>query len=94
MAGKKGQKVNTETSKRNYYYWKTQNPDWTIEQCEEKAKWFRKSCNYKCIEYYEKNYPNLSHEEHLKLKEKLYIQQKQSRDTNIEYWKKKYPEKS
>lgn len=95
MAGIKGMKSkkNHEDSPKFAEYYKKQYPNLTIEQCEEKAKRFRKSCNYKCIEYYEKNYPELSHEEHLKLKEKLYIQQKQSRDTNIEYWKLRYPEK-
>lgn len=96
MAGKKGMKMNSnnENSQRCIEYWKKNNPNWTLEQCEEKVKWFKKSCNYKCIEYYERNYPELSHEEHLKLKEKLYIQQKQNRKTNIEYWIKRYPEKS
>ena len=97
MAGKKGQKVNVETSKRNYYYWQTQNPDWTIEQCKEKAEWFKKSCNYQCIEYYEKKYPELSHEEHLKmlkLKEQLQEQKKHNQNTNIKYWIQRYPEKS
>ena len=96
MAEIKGMKIkkNHEDSPKFAEYYKKQYPDLTIEQCEEKAKWFRKSCNYKCIEYYEKNYPNLSHEEHLKLKEKLNIQQRQNRETNIEYWKLRYPEKS
>ena len=96
MAGKKGQKITKkhEDSPRFAEYYKKQNPEWTIEQCEEKAKWFKKSCNYQCIEYYEKNYPNLSHEEHLELKKKLQLQKKQNKDTNIEYWKERYPEKS
>ena len=96
MAGIKGMKIkkNHEDSPKFAEYYKKQYPDLTIEQCEKKAKWFRKSCNYKCIEYYEKNYPNLSHEEHLKLKEKLNIQQRQNRETNIEYWKLRYPGKS
>ena len=96
MAGIKGMKIkkNHEDSPRFAEYYKKENPEWTIEQCEEKAKWFKRSCNYQCIEYYEKNYPELSHEEHLKLKEQLQIQKKQNKETNIEYWKNKYPEKS
>lgn len=96
MAGKKGQKIlkKHEDSPRFAEYYKKENPEWTIEQCEEKAKWFRRSCNYQCIEYYEKNYPELSHEEHLKLKEQLQTQKRQNKETNIEYWKNKYPEKS
>lgn len=96
MAGKKGQKIlkKHEDSPRFAEYYKKENPEWTIEQCEEKAKWFRRSCNYQCIEYYEKNYPELSHEEHLKLKDQLKLQKNQNKETNIEYWKNKYPEKS
>ena len=96
MAGKKGMKIkkNHEDSPRFAEYYKKENPEWTIEQCEEKAKWFRRSCNYQCIEYYEKNYPELSHEEHLKLKEQLKLQKNQNKETNIEYWKNKYPKKS
>ena len=96
MAGKKGMIINKnhEDSPRFAEYYKKENPEWTIKQCEEKAKWFKKSCNYQCIEYYEKNYPELSHEEHLKLKEHLLIQKRQNSITNIEYWKKRYPDKS
>lgn len=96
MSGKKGMKINInhEDSKRFAEYWKKENHDWTIEQCEEKAKWFKRSCNYQCIEYYERNYPELTHEEHLKLKNELQKQKQQNKDTNIEYWKKRYPEKS
>lgn len=96
MAGKKGQKVlkKHEDSPRFAEYYKKENPEWTIEQCEEKAKWFRRSCNYQCIEYYEKNYPELSHEEHLKLKEQLQIQKKQNNPFNLEYYIKNYQELS
>lgn len=96
MAGKNGMKLNKnhEDSPRFIEYWKKENPNWTIEQCEEKANWFKKSCNYQCIEYYERNYPELSHEEHLRLKNQLQEQRRQNKDTNIEYWKKRYPEKS
>ena len=96
MAGKKGQKIlkKHEDSPRFAEYYKKENPEWTIEQCEERAKWFRRSCNYQCIEYYEKNYPELSHEEHLKLKEQLQIQKKQNNPFNLEYYIKNYHELS
>lgn len=96
MSGVKGMKmnVNHEKSPKFPEYWQNKNIDWTIEQCIEKAKWFNRSCNYQCIEYYERNYPNLTHEEHLKLKNNLQKQRRQNKDTNIEYWKKRYPEKS
>lgn len=94
MAGKKGMKKNPETSKFNIIFWQQKYPELTKEECEEKLKWFKRSCNYQCIEYYERNYPELSHEEHLKLKQKLQEQKRQNKDTNIEYWKLRYPEKS
>ena len=96
MAGIKGMKIkkNHEDSPRFAEYYKKENPEWTIEQCEEKAKWFKRSCNYQCIEYYEKNYPELSHEEHLKLKEQLQIQKKQNNPFNLEYYIKNYHELS
>ena len=86
--------INHENSPRFIEYWKKQNPEWTDKQCEQKVKWFKRSCNYQCIEYFEKNYPNLSHEDHLKLKQQLQLQRKSNKDTNIEYWKKRYPEKT
>ena len=96
MAGIKGMKIkkNHEDSPRFAEYYKKENPEWTIEQCEEMAKWFKRSCNYQCIEYYEKNYPELSHEEHLKLKEQLQIQKKQNNPFNLEYYIKNYHELS
>ena len=96
MAGIKGMKIkkNHEDSPRFAEYYKKENPEWTVEQCEEKAKWFKRSCNYQCIEYYEKNYPELSHEEHLKLKEQLQIQKKQNNPFNLEYYIKNYHELS
>ena len=96
MAGIKGMKIkkNHEDSPRFAEYYKKENPEWTIEQCEEKAKWFRRSCNYQCIEYYEKNYPNLSYDEHLKLKEQIHIQKKQNNPLNLEYYIKHYPDLS
>ena len=96
MAGIKGMKGKKkhEDSPRFAEYYQKQNPEWTNEQCEERAKWFRRSCNYQCIEYYEKNYPELSHDEHIKLKQQIIEQKRQNSDTNIKYWKKRYPEKS
>lgn len=46
-------------------YWHLNYPELTLEECKSKAKWYKKSCNYQCIEYYEKKYPNLSYEDHL-----------------------------
>ena len=87
MTGIKGmkKKMKHEDSQRFPEYYQKQNPEWSKEQCEEKAKWFRRSCNYQCIEYYERNYPELSHDEHLKLKQQLQYQKKQNNPLNIEY---------
>ena len=77
MAGKKGQKTSTENNKRKWFYYKNLHPDWTEEQCKEEAKKFSKSCTYSNIEYYERFYPELSHEEHERMRqEKLYNMRK------------------
>lgn len=96
MAGKKGMTVkkNREDSPKFAEYYKKEHPEWTIEQCEENAKWFKRSCNYQCIEYYEKNYPELSHEEHLRIRKELQIQRKQNNPLHFEYYIKNYPELS
>ena len=96
MAGKKGMTVkkNREDSPKFAEYYKKEHPEWTIEQCEENAKWFKRSCNYQCIEYYEKNYPELSHEEHLRIRKESQIQRKQNNPLHFEYYIKNYPELS
>lgn len=91
MAGKKGQKVNKETSKRSPIYYKKLHPDWSEEKCEKEAEYFRKSCNYRCIEYYEVKYPELSHEEHLKLQKEHLINVRKNNPNYIEYYKKNFP---
>ena len=93
MAGKKGQKQtkSNELSPRHPEFYKSQHYDWTDEQCIEAAKKFKRSCNYQCIEYYEVRYPELSHEEHLELKNKLLIQKRGNNPLNLEYYKLNYP---
>ena len=72
MAGKKGQKINKETCIRFKEYYLKNFPEWSEEQCINAANKIKRQSNYRCIEYYEHKYPNLSHEEHEKLlKEKL-----------------------
>ena len=96
MAGKKGMTVkkNREDSPKFAEYYKKEHPEWTIEQCEEKSKWFKRSCNYQCIEYYERNYPELSHEDHLRIRKELQIQRNQNNPLHFEYYIKNYPELS
>ena len=96
MAGKKGmkQKKKHEESPKFVEYYELNFPTWTKEQCEEAAIKFKKSLNWQCIEYYEKLYPELSHEEHIKLKEQAIQNKRENNKTNILYWQKRYPEKS
>ena len=93
MSGIKGMKIkkNHENSPKFAEYYQKINPNWSQEKCEEEAKKFKRSCNYQCIEYYEKNYPELSHEEHLKLKENLQIQKKKNNPLYLEYYINNYP---
>lgn len=91
MAGKKGQKTTLENNKRKWVYYKNLHPDWTEEQCKEAAKKFSKSCMYVNIEYYERFYPELSHEEHERMRqEKLYNMRKNNK-SKIEYYIEHYP---
>lgn len=85
MAGKKGMKVKKthEESPKFAEYYELNFPTWTKEQCEEAAIKFKKSSNWQCIEYYEKQYPELSHEEHIKLKEQTLKNKKENSKTNI-----------
>ena len=92
MAGKKGQKTSDDNNKRKWMYYKGIHEDWTLEECQEAAKTFRKSCTYTNIEYYERFYPELSHEEQEKMRqEKLYDIRKNNR-TKIEYYIEHYPD--
>lgn len=93
MAGKQGMKIQKshEDSPRFTEYWKKENPNWTMEQCEHKAKWFRKSCNYQCIEYYERHYPELSHEQHLQKRKELQEKKKTNNPLYFPYYQKHYP---
>ena len=75
-------------------YYKEKNPDWTDEQCKEAAKKFCRLTNWQCIEFYEKKYPELSHEEHLRMMQEKKNAKKYNSELCIEYYEKKYPELS
>lgn len=96
MVGKKGQKITKkpEDSPRFAEYYKKNNPNWTDELCKEKAKWFRKSCNYLTKEYYEKKYPDLSLEEREFLRKENLKKSRENNKFHIEYWEKHYPDLS
>lgn len=93
MAGVKGMKLNMhdENSPRCAEYYKKQNPLLTDEVCEEKAKKFRKSCKFNCIEYYERFYPELSGEEQRALLQKALKRKKSNNPNDLDYYISKYP---
>lgn len=94
MAGKKGQKINRDECIRFKEYYIKHYPDWSLEECEHKANWIRKSSNYRCIEYYERYYPELSHEEHILLRKQKLNEQKTNYPNCIDYYEKRFPELS
>lgn len=96
MSGKKIQQLKKQKCecKKFIEYYELNYPEWTKEQCEDAIKKYKRSLNYQCIEYYENLYPNLSHEEHIKLKEQAIQNKRENSKTNILYWQKHYPEKS
>lgn len=94
MAGKKGQKVNKETSKRYSTYYKNLHPDWSDEKCEKEAEYFRKSTCSNCIEYWTKKYPNKSLEECKNLLNVHFKNKRAKSKSYKEYWKSKFPDKS
>ena len=91
MAGKKGQKTTLENNKRKWVYYKNLHPDWTEEQCKEAAKKFSKSCTYVNIEYYERFYPELSHEEHERMRQEKIYNMRKNNKSKIEYYIEHYP---
>ena len=91
MAGKKGQKTSVENNKRKWVYYKNLHPDWTEEQCKEAAKKFSKSCTYVNIEYYERFYPELSHEEHERMRQEKIYNMRKNNKSKIEYYIEHYP---
>ena len=90
----KNSKKKPEDSQKFPEYYKKRNPDWTEEQCKNAVKLFKKSCNSKNIEYYERYYPDLSHEEHLQMLENKRKQFKENNPLHITYWTNKYPDLS
>lgn len=94
MAGKKGQKINKETSKRFWKYYADFHPEWTQEQCEAEAKKFRKSCNYNSKEYYIVNYPDLTDKEREVIRQERIMEMKKNNKSKIEYYQTHYPDLS
>lgn len=94
MSNIKGAKIVREKSLRCWEYYHIQNPNLTIDQCKGLALKFNKSCRKSCIEYYQRYYPELSTEEQYNLLNKYKENLKYSNYTKIEYWVRKYPNKT
>ena len=94
MPSKKGAKwvKNPEDSILRWEYYKKQDPSRTQEECEILAMKRRKARNKGSVEYYELHYPNLSHEEHIRMLTEFRENYKKSQPTHIEYWINKYPD--
>lgn len=72
-------------------YYKIRFPEMSDEEIDKKIKWLRKSINYRAIEFYEKKYPELTHEEHLKMKSEAIRKTRGNNPSKIEYYQKNYP---
>lgn len=92
MAGKSGMKVikKNDESPRHWQYYKKRDANLTQQECEQKANWFKKSCNYQCIEYYERTHPNLSHEQHIELLNNAIHKKRYNNPMNFEYYEYHY----
>lgn len=93
MPSKKGAKwiKNPEDSILHWEYYKKLDPTRTQEECEELASKRRKARNKGAIEYYELHFPELSHEEHLRMLNDFRLSYNQNQPTHIEYYQKRYP---
>ena len=94
MPSKKGAKwaKNPEDSILRWEYYKKQDPSRTQEECETLAMKRRKARNKGSMEYYELHYPDLSHEEHIRMLAEYLENYKKNQPTHIEYWINKYPD--
>lgn len=94
MASKKGAKwaKNPEDSILRWEYYKKQDPSRTQEECEVLAMKRRKARNKGSMEYYELHYPELSHEEHIRMLTEYLENYKKNQPTHIEYWINKHPD--
>lgn len=80
-----------EESKKFPEYYQKYFPSWTIEQCEEAAKHFKKSTNIRAIEYWIEKNPDKTKEECEKLRNEYFLSIRANNPKYIEYWNKQYP---
>ena len=83
-----------EESKKYPEYYKKNFPSWTLEECEEAAKKYKKSTNVRSIEYYISKFPNKSYEECKKLRDDYIKSIRENNPNYLEYYIKKYPDNS
>lgn len=94
MPSKKGAKwtKSPEDSVLRWEYYKKQDHTRTQEECEALALKRRKARNKGSVEYYELHFPNLSHDEHMRMLSEYQENYKKNQPTHIEYWIAKYPD--
>lgn len=80
-----------EESKRCVEYYQKNYPDWTLEQCEEAVRKFRKTCNWQTIEYWQNKFPDLSKEECERLRKKHQENKKSNNPNCLQYYIKRFP---
>lgn len=93
MAGKKGQTIKKAKceSKKFPEYYQLNYPEWTNEQCIEAAQQFKRSTNWRCIEYYQRLYPNISLEEQEKKRNEAIFDARKNNPSKIEYYIYNFP---
>lgn len=75
-----------------YEYYKTNHPDWSDEECKDAVRKFNKSCNWQCVEYYQKKYPYKSLEECEELRKIAILNKNKNHPFNIEYYRQRFPD--
>lgn len=86
--------MEAKDNKRKAEYYLDKNPDWTIEQCEEAAKQFRKSCCKNSLEFFIRFYPDLTLEECKKKHKEHTLNRRKNDPSKIEYYEIRFPELS
>ena len=81
--------INKQNQPTYIEYWITNNPNLSIDECEQLRSTYVKENNYQCIEYYRKRYPDKTEEELVELRKKFidsrkYI--KENNSTTLEYY--------
>lgn len=91
MAGKKGQKRNlhNENSKQCKEYYYKNFPEYSEEKIIDEIKKYKRSLNYRCIEYWEAKYPELSLDQLKKLRNNKIKESHSNSPRYVEYFLKR-----